>query len=151
MQLDDIAKFKRSYRTAFLAALAVITVTGMYNWIVNPHTNALFAAQHNRKALEKFADKNRDMGNIVEAKKQELEKLKEEFSRFSGAFFTKKEAKEFFSDLQPISQEHGCMVNSLNLLKESPGGKKGDAGIVPEGAILSIYGTYGNIIRLLER
>ena len=64
-------------------------------------------------------------------------------------------AKEFFSDLQVISEQAGCAVYSLNLSQENKGPKKHSlsnaSGIVTQSAMLSVIGTYGDLVKLVEK
>jgi len=81
--------------------------------------------------------------------------LQEQSTKLREILFTPEQAKEFFSDLQTISEEAGCAVYSLNNLttessRERRQSKDGSY-IVPRSATLSVAGVYEKIIRLIER
>jgi hypothetical protein len=129
----------------------------MYNWIVAPHVTYLFAAQEYESAVSKAVEKNKVIAREVEAKTKKLEELYEQLARSRSALFTPDEAKEFFSDLQAVSEETGCTVHSLNLVVSEPsfGGKRkrsaDTSSIVANSAMLTVSGQYNSIIRLVEK
>ncbi len=155
MLVDNLAKLNRSSRNAVLAALTVIATIAMYNWIVAPHAAYLFAAQQYESAVGEMAKKNEAVGRIVEGKKKRLRELRQQFAQLHNTLFSPDKAEEFFSDLQVISEETGCVIYSLNFITSRPGLKpkqlKDTSGIIAKSAMLDVSGVYGDIIRLVER
>ena len=155
MLIEDFAKLNRSRRNGVSAALVIIVAIAMYNWTVAPHTTYLFAAHRYEAAIDSLAKESKVVSGKVKIKKKELQELREQFTELQNILFTPDTATEFFSDLQPISEEVGCVVYSLSF---ATGGQvlKGEEsesalGIVANSAMLSVVGIYGNIIKLVER
>lgn len=155
MLIHKFAKLNRSSRSAASAALIIIVAVAVYNRIVVPHTVCLFAANRHERVLENIAEKNKVITAMVQGRREKLQELVEQFTRLQGTLFTADKAKEFFSDLEPISEEADCAVYSLNFgqAKLDLKDKKTEAtsGIVAKSAMLSVIGAYKNIIRLVER
>ena len=134
MLVEDLAKVSRSSRNAAFGAMIVIAAFGLYNWIAAPHTAYLFAAQRYESLVGNIAKKNEVISKVVDTKKKKLYELRKLFANLKNTLFTTKEAKEFFSDLQVISEQAGCSVYSLTFdtTEVKIGGKKSDktAGII---------------------
>lgn len=156
MLIDNLTKLSRSSRTAVSASLIMIAALAMYNWIVAPRTNYLLAAQRYEFVMENVVKINTSIGNKVETKKKKLQELREQSAQLQSTLFTPDQAREFFSDLQAISKETGCVVYSVNLISNVPnpikdGQLQDSAGIVTKSAVLSVVGVYKNITKLIER
>jgi len=155
MIIDYLAKLSRSSRNAGSAALIIIVGIAMYSWAVAPHTNYLFAAQRYESVVDNIAKESKAISETVKTKKAKLGKLREEFAELQSTLFTPLKAKEFFSDLQALSEEAGCRVYSLNFTTDNrafEGKEAGNVlGIVANKAMLGVVGTYGSVIKLVER
>ena len=157
MLVDDLAKLNRSSRNAFYAALILIAAIAMYNWIVAPHTTYLFATQRCESVMDNIAEKNELISERIKIKKKKLQQLRKQFTHLESTLFTPKEAKEFFSDLQAISEEVGCIVYSLNFITREPHPDDEQSEhdhalcIVANSAMLEVVGVYSNVIKLVER
>ncbi|MBA7646183.1 hypothetical protein ES703_53945 [subsurface metagenome] len=155
MLVNDIAKLNRSSRNATSASLIVIAALAMYNWIVAPHATYLSAAQRYESVTDNVVKKNKAIGNRVKTKKMKLQELREQSAQLQSTLFTPDQAREFFSDLQAISEETGCIVYSVNLITSRPGPKGGQSkdtsGVVTKSAALSVIGVYRNITKLMGR
>jgi hypothetical protein len=156
MLINNLTKLSRSSRTAVSASLILIAALAMYNWIVAPRTNYLLAAQRYEFVMENVVKINTSIGNKVETKKKKLQELREQSAQLQSTLFTPDQAREFFSDLQAISKETGCIVYSVNLINNVPnpikdGQLQDSAGIVTKSAVLSVVGVYKNITKLIER
>jgi hypothetical protein len=155
MLVHNLAKLSPSSRNAFSVSLIVITALATYNWVAAPHTNYLFAAQRYESVMDKIIAENKVIGSTVKVKKKKLQELQEQSVELLSTLFTPDKATEFFSDLQAISEETGCIVYSLNFVDSKPGTKGGQpeptAGVVTKSAILSVVGVYRNITRLIRR
>jgi len=153
--VDSLAKLNSSARNAISGALVVITAIGMYNWVVAPYVTYLRAAQQYEAVVGDIAKKDKIISSAVRVKKKKLEQLREQFAQLQSTLFTVEGAKQFFSDLQPVSEEVGCTVYSLNLVASKPIAQdeqsKDSVNIVTNSAMLSIIGAYSNIIKLVER
>lgn len=156
MLVDNLTKLSRSSRNAVSASLILIAALAMYNWIVAPRTNYLLASQRYEYVMENVVKKNKTIDNRVNIRKKKLQELREQSAQLQSTLFTSDQAREFFSDLQAISEETGCIVYSVNLItnKQNPnkdGQLQDTAGIVTKSAVLSVVGVYRNITKLIER
>jgi len=153
MLINNLAKLNHSSRNAVSAALIVVAAIAMYNWIVAPQATCLSAAQRYESVMGNMVKKNKAISNAVKTKKKELQELRDQLTEFKSGLFTPDKAREFFSDLQVISEQAGCTVYSLNFSEPSPkdGESENTSGVVAKNAVLSVVGVYKNIIRLIER
>jgi len=156
MLVDNLAKLSRSSRNAVSASLVLIAAIAMYNWIVAPCADNLSAAQQYEAAMEQVVNKNKTIVNKVKIKKKKLQELNEQSAQLQSTLFTPEQAREFFSDLQAISEQTGCIVYSINLIanKQNPnkdGQLQDTAGIVTKSAVLNVVGVYKNITKLIKR
>lgn len=156
MLVDNLAKLSRSSRNAVSASLVLIAAIAMYNWIVAPCADNLSAAQQHESAMEQVVNKNKTIVSKVKIKKKKLQELNEQSAQLQSTLFTPEQAREFFSDLQAISEGTGCIVYSINMItnKQKPnkdGQLQDTAGIVIKSAVLSVVGVYRNITKLIER
>ena len=156
MLVDNLTKLSRSSRNAVSASLILIAALAMYNWIVAPRTNYLSAAQQYKFVIDNMVKKNKTIDNRVNIKKKKLQELRERSAQLQSTLFTSDQAREFFSDLQAISEETGCIVYSVNLITNNPNPNKDGqlqdtADIVTKSAVLSVVGVYRNITKLIER
>ncbi len=156
MLADNLAKLSRSSRNAVSASLILIAALAMYNWIVAPRTKYLLAARQYEYAMDNVVKKNKTIENKVQIKKKKLQELREQSAQLQRTLFTSDQAREFFSDLQAISEETGCIVYSVNLITNNPKPfqdrqLQDTAGIVTKSAVLSVVGVYKNITKLVKR
>lgn len=156
MLVNNLTKLSRSSRNAVSASLILIAALAMYNWIVAPRTNYLLAAQRYEFVMENVVKKNKTIDNRVNIRKKKLQELREQSAQLQSTLFTPDQAREFFSDLQAISKETGCIVYSVNLITSKPnpikdGQLQDTAGIVTKSAVLSVVGVYKNITKLIQR
>ena len=155
MLTEDFAKLNRSRRNGVSAALVIIVAIAMYNWTVAPHATYLFAAHRYEAAIDNLTKESKVISDKVKIKKKKVQELREQFAELQSILFTPDTATEFFSDLQPISEQTGCIVHSLNFVTGEPvlkGEESENAlGIVANSAMLSVVGMYGNVIKLVER
>jgi hypothetical protein len=155
MLVNNLAKLSRSSRNAGAGSLILIAAFAMYNWIVAPHADYLAAAQRHEWAVSTVARKNEHISKLVQIKRAKLKKLREQSSQLMNTLFTTDKAKEFFEDLQAISEQSGCTVYSLNFINKASDSHAvhpaDNSGVADRSAILSVIGSYENIIKLLER
>lgn len=155
MLVDKLAKLNRSTRHTVSVSLIVIAALAMYNWLVTPHADYLSAAQGYESVMDNVVEKNKTIRNIVNIERKKLQELSEKSAQLQSILFTPDQAREFFSDLQAVSEETGCVVYSLNLMTNKPSPKDRDSedtsGIVTKSAVLSVVGVYRNIAKLMER
>ncbi len=155
MLSKEWTKSTRSSSNVVLAALALIGVIAVYNWIVAPHKNYLLAAQRYELATGNLAEKNQSIRSDVTGKKRELEKLQEQFKEIHTGLFDPIKARKFFSSIQVVSEETNCTVY---LLEFSPNSSASNADkseaisyVTVQRAILSVGGSYRNIAALMDK
>ena len=155
MAVKHLAKLKPSTRNATLASLIVIASLAMYSWIVAPHAAYLSTVQGYESVMSNLKEKSELISKNIDVKRKELQKLREESTQLQGTLFTSEKAREFFSDLQAISEQTGCMVYSLNLISSTPNPKnkqlEESSGVATKSAVLSVVGVYKDIARLIKR
>jgi hypothetical protein len=160
MLLENWKKSACFSRNAALAALVLIGIIAVYNWIVAPHANYLMAAQRYRSVIDVLAKKNEIISKDVMVKKKELEKLQDEFEQVCASLFDPVGAKEFFSDIEVMAKGTNCIIHSLNvsqtgppafLRKQKRGQWKAGSYITANHATLSVVGNYGNIVELMSK
>jgi len=105
MLVDNLAKLSRSSRNAVSASLILIAALAMYNWIVAPRAKYLSAAQRYELVMDNMVKKNKTIDNRVNIKKKKLQELREQSAQLQSTLFTFDQAREFFSDLQAISEQ----------------------------------------------
>ena len=153
MLVKHLIKADRSTRYAVSAALVVIALLAMYSWLVAPHAAYLSVAQGYESAMTNLVNKNKLINSRVKVKQKKLKDLQEKSAKLQSTLFTPDKAREFFSDLQAISEQTSCMVQSLNMIKSNPKNKQSEntSGIVTKSAALSVVGLYKDISSLIQR
>lgn len=155
MLISAFIKSSRSSRIGFSAAIVAIVAIAAYSWIVAPHTKYLHAAQQYELVLDNIAKKNQLIKSKEAIKKKEVEKLRTEFANVQALLFTSLEGKRFFSDIEAVCNETGCIVYSINFLSSNSGelsaSVDNDKAIVENSAVVSFVGSYGNIVNFLAK
>ncbi len=153
MLVKHLVKLNRSTRHSVSASLIVIALLAMYNWLVAPHAAYLSVVQGYESVMTNLVNKNNLINSKVKVKRKKLQELQEKSAQLQSTLFTSDKAREFFSDLQAISEQTGCMVQSLNMIKKNPKENQSEdtSGIVTSSAVLSVVGLYKDIPRLIQR
>ena len=153
MLVKHLVKANPSTRYAFSASLIVIALFAMYSWLVAPHAAYLSVVQGYESAMTDLVNTNNNISSKVEIKRKKLQELQEKSAQLQSTLFTSDKAREFFSDLQAISEQTGCMVQSLNMIKKysKETQSENNSGIVSRSAVLSVVGLYKDIPRLIKR
>ena len=153
MLVKHLVKANRSTRHAVSVSLIVIALLAMYSWLVAPHVAYLSVVQGYESVMTNLKNKNNLINSKVKVKQKKLKDLQEKSAKLQSTLFTPDKAREFFSDLQAISEQAGCMVQSLNMIKNNPNDKQSEniSGIITKSAVLSVVGLYKDIPRLIQR
>lgn len=154
MVIYNLSRMSRTSRNAASASLIVIAALAMYNWSVAPHATYLSAAQQYDGAVENVLAHKEALSAKVDGKKKTVEQLRQQYVELASTVFTFDQAREFFGDLQAISEETGCAVCSLNFINSQtgPGGsQEPTAGVAVKSAVLTVEGVYGNIAVLMQK
>jgi hypothetical protein len=136
-------------------ALVLIGAIAVYNWVVEPHKNYLLAVQRRESVADSLEKEDQVIRNNIAVKKKKLKELKDEFKQVHTKLFDPVEARKFFSNIQALSEEANCIMDSL---KFSPTDSVSDIGrsrtgghITAKRAMLSVTGDYESIIRLMNK
>ena len=154
MELENLAKVNRNSRCAFLATLILIAAAAIYNWLVAPHVGNVLAAQQYIDTLDAVTEKGEVLQKITVMKKKKLVELHEQMTKLQSLFFTDRQAKEFFNDLQTISLEQNCKLNSIVIDSKRPDSslpKKQDLTIRTYSIEMEVIGSYSEIVSLIKR
>ena len=151
MMINHLAKLSNPVRNATAASLIFIAAIAMYKWTIMPQSGYLSSAKAYESVMNSVTEHNKVILRQVEAKRKELQELKDSSSQLEGTLFTDSQAKEFFSDLQVISEQAGCIVQSTNFITEKAQPEDEDAGIETKSADISLMGVYQDIEKLVGR
>ena len=151
MLVNNLAKMSHSTRNAASASLIVIAAFAMYNWTVTPHAASLSSAKAYESVADNLANESRIIASKVQIKRKKLEQLSEQSGQLLSTLFTPDAAREFFSDIEPIPEQMGCAVHSINLLTSGKSNEHEHLGIRTNSAELSVMGLYRDIARLIRR
>lgn len=155
MLIESLAKLNSKSRSAVSAGVVFIVALTTYYWIVAPHVTQLYAVRQYDVVINDIIDKSNVLGSAVVVKRKKIEQLRQQFGQLQDSLFMPDKAKEFFSDLQVISEQAGCAVSSLNLVsgkqKTEEAQSENTSGIVTQSAMLSVIGTYGDVVTLVEK
>ena len=151
MLINYLAKLSNPARNAASASLIFIAAVAMYRWTITPQSGYLSAARGYESAVNKVIEHNKIIINQVEAKREKLQELRESSTQLQSTLFTHGQAKEFFSDLQIISEQAGCVVQSTSFDTEKPSSENKHLGIETKSANLNVMGVYQDIEKLVGR
>lgn len=144
-----------SSKNAVLITLTVIGAIAIYNRIVAPHANYLWAVQRYESIAGHLARKNQVINNNVKIKRKELEEIQAKFEHIRIKLFDPVKAREFFSDIQALSEQTNCTIYSLSF-PPTDGALEADKSkassqITENRATLSVMGGYRNIVSLINK
>jgi len=152
---SKIAKLSSPSRSAITTALILIAAAAMYNWMVAPHVNCLFAVQRYEPVVDNIAHEKEIITKALERNKAKLQELTDQLTSARNSLFTPAEAKTFFGSLEAIAKDTDCTLQSLSFTTRDRGVtfvRSQDAlHIVAKSATLSFTGSYDNIIALLNK
>jgi hypothetical protein len=146
----NLSKLSSSKRNATSAALIVIAAFAMYNWMVTPQAAYLSSAKGYESAMDKILEQNKRITVQIENKRKQLQKLGENSNQLKSIMFTSDQAKEFFSDLQVISEQSGCSVHNINIVADERD-PENEQIVTTRSATLGIAGVYRDMVKLIER
>jgi Tfp pilus assembly protein PilO len=155
MLLKRWIKQVSSQQNAIFVSLAIIGTIGLYNQVIAPHRNYLQAAQKYEEAANNLTKKKQTIGNNLIIRQKELESMEEKLNLGFEMLFEPFEAKEFFNNMQDVSEKTGCIIHSLTFTQADleSGIKDPNANILitTKGVQLSLLGGYDNITALMDK
>jgi hypothetical protein len=155
MRLDKLKELTDSDRRVIAAALCVIGMLAMYNWLVNPHLASLHAAQRYEQATTVVIDESKSLGLQLQGKRLEFSRLRAQHAALTEDIFQPAEVEPFFGELEHLCTETQCGVQSFGFLEKNAQTRRGatDANIpvLRKTARLVLQADYGNLVRLIEK
>ena len=139
--------------TRVIIAVSFISIVALaaYNWVISPQITYLHAAEQYRSIITGGGVRSTIILKNIEKKLVELEKLQQDVSGLENSFFTFEEAREFFSDIEPVAVQHNCTIKSSDFMP-SVSKKSGDVSDVTlSQAKIILSGNYKNIMKFLEK
>lgn len=153
--MEKVVKTSPGIKLFVCVSMIVIVSFATYNWIVSPQISYLKAAERYEWMTGNAGQKGTIIEKGVESKQQELGVLKAEIDQIQDSFFTEEKAREFFSDLEPISLQSNCGIDTLTFLPPETIGSETDSehttSIILKCAEISLTGQYENIIKFLKK
>jgi Tfp pilus assembly protein PilO len=144
-----------SQQNVIIATLVIIGMIGLYNRVITPHRNYLQAAQKFEAAADNLTKKKQTIANNLKIRKKELAGLEEQLNSGFEMLFESIEAKEFFNNIQAVSEKTGCIMYSLTFSQtDSESGindPNANIHITTKGAKVTILGGYDNITALMNK
>jgi Tfp pilus assembly protein PilO len=154
MLKDKLIKSSRSSKIIVSIAIVAIVSMAAYNWIVSPMTAYLHASQLHETVMNSTRQRVVRIESQMSKKQEELEKAESEMLYMKSGLFTTTRAKEFFLDLEPISVETGCDVQSFEFVKNNSKRKTNadnNYSVISKSAEIGFAGGYNNIIEFLKK
>jgi hypothetical protein len=120
MIADRIRMYPRATRNASSAALIIIGVLAMYNWVLAPHLGYLHAIQKFESVVDRVVEERDRVCSTLDTKVGQWHTLQRELAELDDGVFTADQAKAFVRGLLPLVEETGCVV----VLADFAGNKK---------------------------
>lgn len=155
MRLHKLNELTASEHRVIIAALCIIGILAVHNWLVSPHVASLRAAQRYERATSMAVKESETIGRELQAKRQGLERLLAEQTVLAEGIFYPAEVEQFFNALEPLCAETQCTVNSFSHADKDNPIRRGvgdvNMPVLQKTATLTLQASYGNIVRLVER
>jgi hypothetical protein len=110
MMADRLRKYPKATRSVSSAALIVIGVLALYNWVLAPHLGYLHAMQKYGVVVDCVTQEKNRIADTLEAKVSQWHTLQRELAELENGVFTADQAKAFARSLLPLVEETGCAV-----------------------------------------
>lgn len=110
MRTDHMRTYPKMTRTASSAALVLIGVLALYNWVLGPHVRYLRAIQRLETAVASVAEEKDRICEMLEAKRRDRRGLEQELAELEAGVFTVGGARTWLRSLLPAVEETGCAV-----------------------------------------
>jgi hypothetical protein len=137
------------------AALVVIAVIAVYDWMVSPHLGYLNAMQRLQPVVDEVAGERDRLCQILGSSRQRLRALQEELAEVRGRLFSREESKAFVPILQSLVEDAGCVLLLAAFTDRNDTtparGSDQPAAVKASHVSLTVLGQYEQVIALLER
>jgi hypothetical protein len=118
MMADRIRMYPKATRRASSAALIVIGVLAMYNWVLAPHLGYLHAMQKLGSVVGRVVEERDRISSTLDTKVGQWHTLQRELAELDEGVFTADQAKTFVRSLLPLVEETGCAVVRADFVGE---------------------------------
>ena len=108
--VDHIRRHPKAARGASSAALLVIGVLALYNWVLAPHVGYLHAVQRLEPVVGRVTQERERICSILDRKVGQWRTLQQDKAKLEEGVFTVEQAKAFVRGLLPLVEETGCAV-----------------------------------------
>lgn len=155
MLIDRWTKTTFAFRNTVLSGLVIIAFIALYNWLIQPHTGYLCAAQRYEEVSNNIINKNKSLTIDVAGKRKNLKDLDQEFESVCSYLFELEEAKQFLSNIETMAEQTGCHLRSLDFSplepKEANASEENGISIISNTAAFSVTGGYSNMVVLINK
>ena len=110
MMADHIRRYPKAVRNASSAALLVIGVLALYNWVLAPHVGYLHAVQRLGPVVGRVTQERERICSTLEGKVGRWRTLQQDKAELEEGVFAVEQAKAFARGLLPLVEETGCAV-----------------------------------------
>ena len=150
MLFENLARLDHSKRNATSASLIIIAAFAMYNWTVKPHAANLSSAKAYESVTDANVKENKIIATRVEIRRRKWRELRDQSEQLLDTLFTSDQAREFFSDIEVISELAHCSVHAINLIGNERKPEHERLGIRTRSAELNVVGSYKDITELIR-
>jgi hypothetical protein len=119
MIADRIRTHPRAVRHASSAALVLLGVVALYNWILAPQVGCLHAMQELGAMMERVAAEKERLDGTLETKVRQWQSLQRERTELEEGVFTTDGARAFLQGLLPLVEEVGCTIVLADLVGDN--------------------------------
>jgi hypothetical protein len=110
MMADRVRAHPKAVRHGSSAALILIGVIAIYNWVLAPHLGCLHAMQKLGFVVGHVAKEKDRICSTLDTKVSQRQTLQRELAELEEGVFTAEQAKTFLRGLLPLVEETGCVV-----------------------------------------
>ena len=154
MLTDKIVKCSSTSKVVISVSFVAIVTLATYNWIVSPQTGYLHAARQYEMIVGNAGKKTTFIKEQITIKEVEIEVLQREIAEIQNSFFPPQKATEFFMDIEPLSLQCNCNVDSLTFMADETrqGVDKDESSpVILKSAVVEITGAYEDLMKFLGR
>ncbi len=110
MIADHIRRYPKAARNASSAALLIVGVVALYNWVLAPHVGYLRAVQRLEPVVGRVTYERERICSTLDRKVSQWRNLQQAKAELDEGVFTVEQAKAFSRGLLPLVEETGCAV-----------------------------------------
>ena len=110
MMADRLRRYPKTTRNVSSAALIVIGVLALHNWVLAPHLGYLHAMQKYGAVVDCVTQEKNRIADTLEAKVSQWHTLQRELAELEDGVFTADQAKTFVRSLLSLVEETGGTV-----------------------------------------